>query len=255
MSGVWRVTTCPMAIALALACLSAVPGPAAMAPAASATAEPGGAVATRSFDLNGHSILVEEKHDRAAARVSARVTLDDKTIFPERTTTRAAARRGLYGPFQPPSKQFMVFAYAAGDESQLIVIRSDGASQVVGGRAGAFDPYEKTFVHDPGFGLKGIAVLDLGTMVDTQVNHDLENIHGWYWRRGMLHLLTCRPDDPAEKDCAILLALKPEHPRDTGKRTALCPWDQRDGVGCVDRYTGYATATPARRLFPELDGD
>jgi len=208
---------------------------------------------SRTFAINGHEVLLEERHDRGAGTVHVRILLDGNVIFPERTTPRTAPLRGLYGPFQPPTKQFMVFAFAAGDQSLLIVIRFDGASIVVGGRAGAFDPYERTFVHDPGFGLKGFSVLDLGTMVDTQVNHDQDDIHGWFWRRGMLHLLTCRSDDPGEQDCSIFLALKPEHPRDTGKRTVLCPWEKRDGVGCIDRYTGYATATAASRLFPDLD--
>jgi hypothetical protein len=56
------------------------------------------------------------------------------------------------------------------------------------------------------------------------------------------------------QDCAILFALKPERPRDTLKRTPLCPWESRDGAGCIDRYTGYATATDSSRLFPGLDG-
>lgn len=255
MDGVWRrPRPHPLVITgLALLALGGAPADDTPAPARPA-ADSKPAPASRTFDLNGHTIVLEESHDRAAGLVGVRVTLDGTAIFPDRTTARTAARRGIYGPFQPPSKQFMVFAFAAGDQSQLIVIRFDGASLVVGGRAGAFDPYERTFVHDPGFGRKGISVLDLGTMVDTQVNHDLADIQGWYWRRGMLHLVTCRPDDPGMEDCAILFALKPERPRDTLKRTPLCPWEKRDAVGCIDRYTGYATATDSSRLFPGLDG-
>lgn len=249
MGGMFRPPLSLAPIVALLAVLAALAIPGASGDETSPSPDP----ASRRFAINGHEILLEERHDRSAGTVHVRMLMDGTAILPERTTSRTAALHGLYGPFQPPSKQFTVFAFAAGDQSLLIVIRFDGASIVVGGRAGAFDPYERTFVHDPGFGLKGFSVLDLGTMLDTQVNHDQDDIHGWFWRRGMLHILTCRPDDPGEQDCATLLALKPERPRDTGKRTSLCPWEHRDGVGCIDRYTGYATATAGSRLFPDLD--